>query len=75
MVTNLESGVLKRKDNDPDEVLKRKIIAIYEQRGKTVGYRRIQDELPSVQPCNESKESFGIDGLEIRTFRLVHLQF
>lgn len=36
---------LKRKDNDPDEELKLKIRAIYEQRDKTVGYRRIQDEL------------------------------
>jgi transposase InsO family protein len=29
----------------PDEDLKRKITTIYEQRNKTVGYRRIQDEL------------------------------
>ncbi|MFC0392552.1 IS3 family transposase [Paenibacillus mendelii] len=36
---------LKRKDNDPDAELKLKIRAIYEQRDKTVGYRRIQDEL------------------------------
>jgi transposase InsO family protein len=36
---------LKRKDNDPDEDLKHKIKAIYEQRDKTVGYRRVQDEL------------------------------
>lgn len=36
---------LKRKDKDPDQELKRKIKAIYEQREKTVGYRRIQDEL------------------------------
>ncbi|MCQ6564133.1 IS3 family transposase, partial [Paenibacillus mendelii] len=35
----------KRKDNDPDAELKLKIRAIYEQRDKTVGYRRIQDEL------------------------------
>ncbi|MEK4105574.1 transposase [Paenibacillus sp. FSL R10-2791] len=37
---------LKRKDNDPEEELKLKIRSIYEQRDKTVGYRRrIQDEL------------------------------
>jgi putative transposase len=36
---------MKRIDNDPDEDLKLKIIAIYEQRDKTVGYRHIQDEL------------------------------
>jgi putative transposase len=36
---------LKRKDSDPDEDLKFKIKAIYEQRDKTVGYRRVQDEL------------------------------
>jgi putative transposase len=36
---------LKRKVNDPDDDLKLKIKAIYEQRDKTVGYRRIQDEL------------------------------
>jgi len=36
---------LKRKDKHPDEELKRKIKAIYEQRDKTVGYRRVQDEL------------------------------
>ena len=36
---------LKRKDNDPDYELKHKILVIYEQRNKTVGYRRIQDEL------------------------------
>ena len=36
---------LKRKDIDPDSDLKMKIRAIYEQRDKTVGYRRIQDEL------------------------------
>ncbi|MEK3868323.1 IS3 family transposase [Paenibacillus sp. FSL H7-0716] len=36
---------LKRKEKDPDQELKRKIKAIYEQRDKTVGYRRIQDEL------------------------------
>lgn len=36
---------LKRKDKDPDADLKRKIKAIYEERDKTVGYRRIQDEL------------------------------
>lgn len=36
---------LKRKDKDPDADLKCKIKAIYEERDKTVGYRRIQDEL------------------------------
>jgi transposase InsO family protein len=36
---------LKRKDRDPDNDLKQKIKAIYLQRDKTVGYRRIQDEL------------------------------
>lgn len=36
---------LKRKTNDPDRDLTLKILAIYEQRKKTVGYRRIQDEL------------------------------
>lgn len=35
----------KRKSDDPDGKLKLKIKAIYEQRNKTVGYRRIQDEL------------------------------
>jgi len=36
---------LRRKDVDPDADLKEKILAIYEQRKKTVGYRRIHDEL------------------------------
>lgn len=36
---------LKRKDKHIDEDLKVKIRTIYEQRNKTVGYRRIQDEL------------------------------
>ncbi|UFJ39685.1 IS3 family transposase [Brevibacillus humidisoli] len=36
---------LKRKTKNPDGELKRRIMAIYEQRNKTVGYRRIQDEL------------------------------
>lgn len=36
---------LKRQEVDPDIDLKCKIRAIYEQRNKTVGYRRIQDEL------------------------------
>lgn len=36
---------LKRKDKDTDEDFKCKIKAIYEQRNRTVGYRRIQDEL------------------------------
>jgi len=36
---------LRRKDVDPDADLKEKILAIYDQRKKTVGYRRIQDEL------------------------------
>ncbi len=36
---------LKRKDKNPDEDLKLKIKAIYEEREKIVGYRRIQDEL------------------------------
>ncbi|RAV07647.1 IS3 family transposase [Paenibacillus contaminans] len=36
---------LKRTAEDADGELKRKILAIYEQRNKTVGYRRIQDEL------------------------------
>jgi transposase InsO family protein len=36
---------LKRKDVDSDADLKEKILIIYEQRKKTVGYRRIQDEL------------------------------
>lgn len=36
---------LKRKISDPDRDLKLKIKAIYEQRNKTVGYRRVQDEL------------------------------
>ncbi|MEK5413930.1 IS3 family transposase [Paenibacillus sp. FSL L8-0708] len=36
---------LKRKDKDADEDLKCKIKTIYEQRSRTVGYRRIQDEL------------------------------
>jgi len=35
----------KRKANDPNETLKLQIRAIYEQRDKTVGYRRVQDEL------------------------------
>ncbi|ULL15279.1 IS3 family transposase [Paenibacillus sp. H1-7] len=36
---------LKRKYAAPDADLKEKILAIYDQRKKTVGYRRIQDEL------------------------------
>lgn len=36
---------VKRKDDDRDEHLKRKIRSIYEERDKTVGYRRVQDEL------------------------------
>jgi len=36
---------VKRKFYYPNEDLKHKIKAIYEQRNKTVGYRRIQDEL------------------------------
>lgn len=36
---------VKRETEDPDGDLKLKIQAIYEQRNKTVGYRRIQDEL------------------------------
>jgi transposase InsO family protein len=36
---------LKRCIEDADKDLKVKILAIYEQRNKTVGYRRIQDEL------------------------------
>lgn len=36
---------MKRKDKHPDEDLKLKIITIYEERDKIVGYRRIQDEL------------------------------
>lgn len=35
----------KRSNEDKDQELKIKIRTIYEQRGKTVGYRRIQDEL------------------------------
>ncbi|MUG73009.1 transposase [Paenibacillus sp. JMULE4] len=36
---------LKRKKEDRDGELKRKIKAIYEERNKILGYRRIQDEL------------------------------
>ncbi|OUQ86272.1 transposase [Brevibacillus brevis] len=36
---------VKRKDVDRDEHLKRKIRSIYEERDKTVSYRRVQDEL------------------------------
>ncbi|CAN7307033.1 IS3 family transposase [Paenibacillus sp. LjRoot153] len=36
---------VKRSKTDPDEELKLKILAIYEQRNKILGYRRIQDEL------------------------------
>ncbi|WP_158265733.1 IS3 family transposase [Brevibacillus porteri] len=36
---------VKRKGNDRDEHLKHKIRSIYEERDKTVGYRRVQDEL------------------------------
>jgi transposase InsO family protein len=36
---------LKRSGSDPDKELKQMITAIYEQRNKTVGYRRIQNEL------------------------------
>jgi putative transposase len=35
----------RRSNEDPDAELKSKIIAIYDQRNKTVGYRRVQDEL------------------------------
>ncbi|MGG2196551.1 MULTISPECIES: IS3 family transposase [Paenibacillus] len=36
---------MKRKKEDRDGELKRKIKAIYEERNKILGYRRIQDEL------------------------------
>ncbi|UJF32129.1 IS3 family transposase [Paenibacillus hexagrammi] len=36
---------VKRRTTDPDGELKLKILAIYEQRKKILGYRRIQDEL------------------------------
>jgi putative transposase len=36
---------VKRAASDPNEELKCKIKGIYEQRNKTVGYRRVQDEL------------------------------
>ncbi|MDQ0873948.1 putative transposase [Paenibacillus sp. V4I3] len=36
---------LKRSNHDPDEDLKLQLTAIFERRNKTVGYRRVQDEL------------------------------
>lgn len=36
---------LKRRNHDPDKVMKEQIQTIYEQRNKTYGYRRIQGEL------------------------------